>query len=150
MREAVKQCLWSCRIASEQKKLLHKIMRSPNENSRFTQGTGWCGYDDLLLSSIPINNSHCKIKLKAFYCLVKFLSKRSQLNGLVQWFLTAEACLPWVACVNFQGDAIVKMFYNTFFINFDNQMSGNLTSARIELNNKIQQAFFNWFCSYKR
>ena len=29
MREAVKQCLLSCRIASEQKKLRHETMRLP-------------------------------------------------------------------------------------------------------------------------
>ena len=38
MREAVKQCLLSCRIAFKQKNLCHETMRSPNENSRLTQG----------------------------------------------------------------------------------------------------------------
>ena len=64
------------------------------------------------------------------------------MNGLVQWFLTGEARLPWGAYVNFQGGAIVNMFYNTFFTNFGNQNDRKLDFSKNQIEQQNLASFF--------
>ena len=81
-------------------------------------------------------------EIKSLLLPRKILSKHSQYKWFSSMVLNRGKTPPLGAYINFQGGAIVNMFYNTFFINFDNQNDRKLDLSKNRIEQRNPASFF--------